>query len=94
VVARPQGVEGSGTASQSDTLGSPWPPLAIRHFRPQCYILLTSEPDGASPELGAPPPDDAGPPLARHDLRLTRRQKLTFRGSGLDEFHGQANHVK
>jgi hypothetical protein len=27
-VARPQGVEGSGTVGPGETLGSPWPPLA------------------------------------------------------------------
>jgi hypothetical protein len=29
-VARPQGVERSRMAGRSDTLGSPWPPLAMR----------------------------------------------------------------
>jgi hypothetical protein len=29
-MARQQGVEGSGMAGPGDTLGSPWPPLAIR----------------------------------------------------------------
>jgi hypothetical protein len=32
-VARPQGIEGSGMAGPGKTLGSPWPPLAIR----SCY---------------------------------------------------------
>jgi hypothetical protein len=29
-MAHPQGVEGLGMAGPSDTLGSPWPPLAAR----------------------------------------------------------------
>jgi hypothetical protein len=29
-VARPQGIEGSSMAGPGETLGSPWPPLAIR----------------------------------------------------------------
>jgi hypothetical protein len=28
-LARPQGIEGSGMAGPDETLGSPWPPLAI-----------------------------------------------------------------
>jgi hypothetical protein len=34
-VAHPQGIEGSGMAGPGETLGSPWPPLAIR----PCFLL-------------------------------------------------------
>jgi hypothetical protein len=41
-VAHPQGVEGLGMVGFSDTLGSPWPPLAIL----PCARMATSTPTG------------------------------------------------
>jgi hypothetical protein len=40
-VAHPKGIEGSAMAGLSDTLGSPWPPLAIRLWWNSIHLIAS-----------------------------------------------------